>query len=330
MVGADPPMLRPPALPATWDDLVAVSDDLDRFCSSSAWSSAAHLAFGRQAPLVCLAGAGAAVALAATTVNGRGALCGLDPMWGFSCPMVGADLDLGAALVAELLRRRRGRWQVALLSGFVAGSGREVAVVERLGRRHRLLAGPSITRRVADLSGGADAWLARRGPRFRRNLRRAERAAAAAGLVLEGARGGPGLVDRAAAVDRHSWKGAVGSGLDTPEMAGFYRAIAAALGPLDRMRATFARIDGEDVGFVLGAVGTPTHRACPTYGTYRGFQLAHHEGVSHLSVGNLLQWHQIGTLAAEGVARYDLGMDMAYKLAWADGHLTTRTLVVLP
>ena len=26
---------------------------------------------------------------------------------------------------------------------------------------------------------------------------------------------------------------------------------------------------------------------------------------------------------------YDLGMDMAYKVAWADGELTTRTIVAV-
>lgn len=178
-----------------------------------------------------------------------------------------------------------------------------------------------MTRRVADLRDGSQEWLARRGPHFRRNLRRAARRAADQGLEVELVRGGPALVDRAVAVDRRSWKGATGSGLAEPAMARFYRALATRLGPAG-LRAGFARLDGADVGYILGAVRGDT---------YRGFQLGHDRAADHLSVGNLLQWHQIIALADEGVARYDLGMDMPYKLAWADDALalTTRALVVL-
>lgn len=308
-------------LPPRWDELVASSADVDRFCSGAAWATACHGAFNGRGPALTASAAGAAVALAGAGGGWRTrTLCGLDRMWGFACPVVGPDVAEGAALLADLLRRAEGRWDAALLPGLVPGSPREVALLHRLARRYRIAEGPAMTRRVADLSGGAGPWLTRRGAHFRRNLRRAVRAAGTAGLTSEGVSGGVELVERAVAVDVRSWKGARGSGLAEPAMANFYRLLAAALGPAGNLRARFARLDGRDVGFILGAV---------TGDTYRGFQLAHDTAVADLSVGNLLQWQQIETLAEDGIARYDLGMDMPYKQAWADEGVTTRTLAVL-
>ena len=62
--------------------------------------------------------------------------------------------------------------------------------------------------------------------------------------------------------------------------------------------------------------------------TYRGLQLGYDERYAGFSLGNVLQLQQMTALAAEGVRTYDLGMDMPYKLHWADRAFTTRTLVV--
>ena len=310
-------------LPSRWDDLVDDSGDLDRFCSGSAWTMAAHEAFasGRRGRLLVAEGTGAAVALAcARTPWHSPLLSSLEALWGFACPVVGPDVDEGAHLVHDLLQRRAGRWEAALLTGFVAGSAREGALVERIGRRYRVEPGPTMTRRVADLGDGAEAWLARRGPHFRRNLRRAGRRAEEAGLDIELLRGGRELVTRAVRVDRRSWKGRQGSGLTEPAMARFYGLLAHRLAPQGGFRAGFARFEGRDVGYILGGVRG---------GTYRGFQLAHDEDAADLSVGNLLQWAQIRAATDEGVRRYDLGMDMDYKRAWSDREVTTRTLVVI-
>ncbi len=310
-----------PTLPPGWDELVGASPDIDRFCSGADWSLTAHASFGRRGRLHTASGDGAAVALACARTPWRTpVLCSLDPVWGFACPVVGPDAAEAAGLVADLLRRPDGRWAATLLSGVAPGSAREAALADRLGRRHRIEVGPSMTRRLADLEGGAQTWLERRGPHFRRNLRRARRRAADAGLRIEPVVGGAEVVERAVAVDRRSWKGTQGSGLAEPAMASFYAGLARRLAPAGGLRAAFARQGGTDVGFILGAVRDDT---------YRGFQLAHDEHVAALSVGNLLQWHQIEAAATEGIVRYDLGMDMEYKRAWADLELTTRTLVVL-
>ena len=44
----------------------------------------------------------------------------------------------------------------------------------------------------------------------------------------------------------------------------------------------------------------------------------------------MLQLRQIEALQAEGVERYDLGMDMPYKRRWADRARDTLTLAILP
>ena len=114
-------------------------------------------------------------------------------------------------------------------------------------------------------------------------------------------------------------RAASGPACGDPVLADFYRRLAAGLEPGGRLRSGFARHEGRDVAYILGAV-----RHC----TYRGLQLGYDERYAGLSLGNVLQLQQMTALAAEGVRTYDLGMDMPYKLHWADRAFTTRTLVV--
>ena len=309
----------PSPLPAGYDQLVDDSADLDHFCSSSDWLAPAAATWGGSGTVV-VEDRGVALALGRTPLR-RGAelWCGLDPVWGFACPVVGRDTDAAAALVAHCLAGDV-RWVVTMLTGLVAGSARERSLVAALDDAHDLREGPSMTRRLADLDGGLDAWFGRRSATFRRNLRRAERARTAAGVQVELVSGGGAeVVERCLAVEASSWKGRGGSGLRDAVLAGFYRRLAERLAPSDRLRSAFARHEGRDVAYILGAV-----RHC----TYRGLQLSYDERYAGLSLGNVLQFHQMTALAAEGVRTYDLGMDMPYKLHWSDRAFTTRTMVV--
>jgi CelD/BcsL family acetyltransferase involved in cellulose biosynthesis len=178
-----------------------------------------------------------------------------------------------------------------------------------------------MTRRLADLRQGLEAFLARRSPRFRRNLRQAERRWQTAGLDVELVYGGGAeVIDRCVAIEHRSWKGSEESGLTDAKFAAFYRALAERLEGERRLRVGFARHQGCDVGFILGAVRE---------GRYRGLQLSYDQRFASCSVGNVLQLRQMAALVDEGVVDYDLGMDMAYKQSWADRALTTRTLVVV-
>ncbi len=101
-------------------------------------------------------------------------------------------------------------------------------------------------------------------------------------------------------------------------MTDFYRPLALRLG--DRLRTVFARHQGTDVGYILGGV---------RHDTYRGFQFSFDDRFGHLSLGGLMQVRQIEHLCAEGIATYDLGIDLDYKHRWADESRDTLTLVVL-
>ncbi len=302
-----------------FDDLVSRTDGIDKFCSGPDWIVPLHRTFGSGGLLV-QATTGAAVALAVQPgPQGRTLLWGVDIAWGYARPVVGPDLDAGIDLLDRLLHDHRRDMLAVVLTGVDPTGAFAGRLVERLG--HRLVAtGEPVGRRVAELGDGVHAYLARRSRAFRRNARQAQRRAAEAGVVFEWiVGGGAEVVDRAVRAESHSWKGREGSGLADPTFAGFYRELAAGLAPTQRLRAGFARLDGHDIGFILGA-----RRG----NAYRGLQLAYAESARALSIGNLLQLGQMHRLADEGVTRYDLGQDMAYKLAWSDELFVTDTLVL--
>lgn len=304
------------------DELVAASADIDRFCSTADWILPAHNTWGQGQPLTA-AGRAAAIALAASRSRGLGlVLSGLDPIWGFACPLVGPDVIESARLLADVLDGLGRRWDVVAVTGLAPGSQREHAVVATLGLRYPLYQGPAMTRRMADLAEGVDAWMARRSPRFRRNLRQAEHRCERAGVTIQLVEGGgTEVVERCAAVEARSWKGQESSGLVDGHLLAFYRRMAARLEARAGLRAAFARRDDADVGYILGAVS-----AAPP-ATYRGLQLSYDDAYAPLSLGNILQLAQMRALQDEGVVTYDLGMDMDYKRHWSDRAFTTHSLI---
>lgn len=306
-----------------FDALVDATEAIDGFCSSSDWILPLHRQLG-EGSLIVRVEDGAALAL--TRLPGRDRrclLCGLDVLWGFARPVVGPDVAAGVDLLARLLVEERRQAAGLLLSGVVAHGAFAARLVERLGS-HILTTAEPVGRRVAWLDGGPgaglDRYLARRSTRFRRNARQAAQRAAARGVQWEWVEGGGHeVLARAIAVERRSWKGHEGSGLADATFARFYLDLADGLRDGGRLRTGFARLDGVDVGFIVGAVrGT----------AYRGLQLGYDRAHADLSLGNLLQLGQMERLVAEGITRYDLGMDMPYKAAWSDELFVTETLVL--
>lgn len=310
-------------LPASeLDRLVDASTDIDPFCSTSDWVLPAYATWGEGAVSFVSSGVAALALTQFRSREGARIMAGMDPLWGFACPAVGAEASDVADLTLSSLVGSRRHWHAVLLSGLQDGSPRSNALQGALGARFSLRQGPTMTRRIAALEGDWDAYLARRSSHFRRNLRQAQRRADKVGLHFETViGGGPAVVARAASVERLSWKGQQGSGLSEAQFASFYERLAQRIAPASRLRAVFARHEGTDVGYILGAIRNRR---------YRGFQLSYHDGLAGLSIGNLLQAHQLRLLATEGIARYDLGMDMAYKLSWSDETMATYTLIVLP
>lgn len=311
-----------------WNRYVAETPGIDVWCSSTDWVLPLFDTWG-QAPAVILrdpalgwAAFGWADLTEGTHSHSHGrALVGLDPVWGFAATMVGPQPSALAEAVAGALDDIVD-WDAVFLTGLVPGTPMDQAVVEAFGRRHRLFAGPESPRCVADLSSGVEAWWARRSERFRRNLRRARELAFTSGVTMHVMdQEDPDVVmDRIATIEDTSWKGMEGSGLSEERMASAYRAIAHRLSADGRMRACIATHNDIDVGFILGGVREAT---------YRGLQISYAATARHLSIGHLLQDHEVARVATDGITRYDLGMDLEYKQRWADTTELTRTLVAV-
>jgi CelD/BcsL family acetyltransferase involved in cellulose biosynthesis len=244
----------------------------------------------------------------------------LEASWGLAAPLVGPEPARLANRFVEAALELREQWDALFLSGLQRGGPAYQILVSRLGRRFRLGLGQPTARCVASLEGGIDGFLARRSAHFRKNLRRAAREAA--DVTFEVLRPSEDEVPRLLAdvldVERRSWKGREGHGIDQGPMLAFYRAMAPRLAARGALRVTLATRDGRPVGYVLGGVRGDG---------YRGLQISFDEDLSDRSLGNLLQLATVEALCREGVASYDLGTDMPYKRHWAEQLVETVPLV---
>ncbi len=305
-----------------YDAAVASAELADRFCASSAWILSARRAFSPDAtPFVLETEHGWSPLMTTTTVLGR-TVVPLEASWGLASPLVGPDAVRSARALLDAVLARREDWDALFLSGLTSHSPSFTLLVSGLARRCRLGMGRGIVRRVASLEGGLDGYLGRRSAHFRKNARRLQRRAEGGVVIRRQAPTDPAEALRlyARAVESQSWKGQDGHGIADPLMAAFYAEMVPRLARHGRVRFTFG-LDaetGEDVGFVLGGVFE---------GGYRGLQLSFAERARELGLGNLMQLATLEGLAEEGVATYDLGMDMPYKLAWAEGTVETVPLV---
>ncbi len=308
---------------AAYDEAVAATRGIDRFCSSSPWILGAHAAWGQRLRPWIRRGEHGYFAFLRHVEAGIRLLVSFDTMWGFSSPVVGPD---PARLASDLAIACAGGdgddgWDIALVSGLDPEGPLLRALFETLGPRHRLGRGPILRRWIASLDGGLDGFLSRRTRKFRGNVRRARSRASAAGVTVEpaGDLGAEAILARVLDIERRSWKGPAGTGLISPDILAFYRGMLGRLEGTGQTRVTFARREGRDVGYILGAVQGET---------YRGFQFSYDADVSELSIGSLLQIAAIEGLAADGIIRYDLGIDLDYKRHWGDSTFDTLTLAI--
>ena len=304
-----------------WDAAVDRTPDVDTFCASSTWSFAAASAFPDVAPPVMVTDGVACCGMRSQRTEDGVVLVGLDPIWGFATPFVGPPLRAATMLATRL--DVEDHWDLAYVAGQREDSELTAALAHVAQGRWDLYRGPEEHRLRADLSEGFDAWFARRSSRSRQRIRRLERDAADAGLTVEDVSAAPpdDVLDRLVAIEAEGWKGQEGTGLTSPDLADFYRSMCARLAARDHLRVLVARLDGQDVGFVLGGVRGDT---------YRGLQLSYHRDHADLGIGHVLQVAQIRRLVDEAVPVYDLGMDMDYKHRWADRVDTTFGVIVRP
>ncbi len=258
-------------------------------------------------------------------------LSSIEPLWGFASPIFGSDLESLSTELCEALDELDG-WSILILPGLPPHPHPLTkAITKALQPLGVSIYTEGITRRVADLTGGYDEWLAARTSRFRRNLRQAESRGRRAGLSILDVSNDDNLFDRMLEIERRSWKGEDGSGITTPEMSAMYRTMIDRLSERDRLQAFVAQLPADqketpgaviqrDVGYILGGIRQRR---------YRGLQISFVDQHRGLSIGNLLQHHQIRHLINNDLAdHYDMGMDFDYKQRWADHGETSITLVL--
>ena len=310
--------------PDEFDAAVAVSPGIDRFCSSSAWILAAHDALmGERTPWLWRTEHGWLALARRSRSDGGVVLEPLELAWGLASPLIGAR---PVALARELLAVAAGDagWDAMLLAGLVEDGPADRALIGGLPAGWRWGRGTPTQRYVASLDGGVDGYLGRRSRNLRKALRVGDRAAAAAGLsfVVVTPRTAPEIDDalrRIVGIERRSWKGQGGVGIDQGPMLAFYQRMTHALAPRGRMRLIVCRHHGRDIAFILGGVFA---------GEYRGLQFSFDNTYRHHGLGNLLQLRQIEALCEEDIGVYDLGTAMPYKERWAETVVETRLLVI--
>lgn len=247
----------------------------------------------------------------------------------FGCPLLGPDpVDLLKQLLAEPTPDDAGTYVV--LSGLHPDGALQRRLLRAFARRHQLVPLQPNAMCHASLDGGVEGFLSRRSGGFRRNLRAAERRAAAAGISFErhvptDAPSAAATYERIVAVERGSWKGIGQCGMLETPMLQFYAAMLRRLAASGSGRVMFARHDGRDIGFIFGGL------AAGRFGkVYRGQQFSYVEHWHHASIGNLLAIEQIRWLCEEGVERYDMGPEMAYKQHWTELRVELQNWVLGP
>jgi CelD/BcsL family acetyltransferase involved in cellulose biosynthesis len=319
----------------TLDELEARADELDhdviqtagidRFCSSSAWVlPAARALMPPRSSWILRGEAGWLVAMLGRHPSGIAYVEPLELAWGMACPLIGADpRPLAEEVSAEIAARRD--WNVMLLAGMAPDGMLLPSMLRALPARIERRFGQSTLRMVASLDGGVDGFLRRRSKNFRKALRATLRDAAAAGITIESVRArdaesAAALYRRIVEIEVRSWKGEEGVGIHQGPMHRFYGDMLPRLAAHGRQRTLFARLGDRDVAYCLGAVFD---------GEYRGLQFSYDGEHERLSLGSLLQFHQIAELCTEGVHRYDLGQEMDYKRRWAEDAFETLLLVLV-
>ena len=301
------------AIASEYDEAVAAGCTVDRFCSSSFWilPAARHLAPEALPRIARGNGAYSVLARSSSWLHP------LEASWGLCCPLVG-EPEAAVELFLETLEREGG-WRGALATGVALSSPLWRILVRALTRRYAVERGPTARRYVANLEDGLDGFLARRPAGLRRNLEKAQRRAEGWGLTFEARDGGEASFERVLAVERRSWKGRNGVGIDGEPMRSFYQDMNRRLLERGRRRLMFARLEGEDVAYIFGGLFVDT---------FRGLQFSFDSRFSSLSLGNLCQLEEVRRLVESGVRRYDLGSEVSYKQKWGEEVIETASLVI--
>jgi hypothetical protein len=308
------------------NQLAAASALADPLCSRSEWVFSYHQTIAAHRTLHLKATEDSVLTLAGYHHPTLGPL--LEPVeshWFFGRPLLGPDsVELLKALLHEPHHRHQ-RPCVAIsgidLEGPLLGQ-----LLRLLAPRYEVGCLEPIRFRSAALHDGPEGFLGRRSRKFRGNLRRAIKKGGDTGLEFERCiprdqNEAHKAFERMVSVERTSWKGLENCGMTEEPYLTFYRSVYMRMSENHTSRAIFARVEGRDIGFVMGGVdGT----------SYRGQQFSFAADREGLSLGNLLQWEMIQWLCENNILRYDLGSVLEYKTHWAEIETQSHTLVWRP
>lgn len=302
------------------EELVDLTPNIDPWCSGPDWFISAHDAFSEDASPLTWAEAGTGAVLLSSTRMEDGAVLvtGLEPMWGFTSPLIGPHLPDLAELATEHLSSLEG-WDICVIAGLPLNEELARSMARPFASLGQVQAVYGIIRQVADVAAGHDSWFSTRSAKFRKTLRQAERRAQEAGVEFIDISNDPDAYRRCVAIEGTSWKGMSEDGITSPGMRRFYEVMTERLQRQGRFRATVASIDGQDIGFVFGGVRNQR---------YRGLQLSFSEAARPLSISHLLQHHTLHAIIDEGVHTYDMGMDMEYKQRWATHQEPSMSMII--
>lgn len=311
-----------------FDQQVARTPDVDRFCSSSCWVMPAFEALSPDHDLWVFE---------ASKSDGFVALCKgshprvgrylqpLEASWGLASPIVGEDVVAVTREFVNEARQLAGQWDILFLTGISEDSRQFEELVRGFQADHFMGVGPSMGRQFASLDGGLEGLLSRRSSKFRANIRRALRDADEAGIRFQylsdfdDPQDCDRVFDRIIRVERESWKGRQGVGIAQGRMYDFYKSMLPCLAQKDALRVIFATLDDVDIAYCFGGL---------FQSTYRGLQMSYHQGYRDHSPGNLVQVEMIRNLYEEGIDVYDMGQSMDYKSSWTDGEFETVAVIV--
>lgn len=309
-----------------FDALLSNTSDIDTFCSSSSWAESSRRAFMPAARLAVYEHRDAmAVFAVAQMPEGHRMLLPLDATWTLGSPIAASNprRDI-AGLVSQILDDRDAI-DFCIISGIRSSSTFYRIVVTALTEHMVPVTHMRPAQRaVADISDGFDAWFSRRSSKFRASVRRARRTCAAADIRFESlpaAMMSPALMRTFHEIEARSWKGKARTGITEKGMADFCHNFLDLTATQQQTRVVLAYDNELPIGFVLGAV---------SQNGYRGAQMSFDNSYRSLGLGNMLQISMIESLIDGGVAAYDLGSSMPYKLRWADFEDRTNSLLIGP
>lgn len=297
-----------------YDAAVLATPGVMKVCSSSYWQWAAHRAFGRRRAVIGMHRDGHFACFAANAHGGSSYfLEPLEALWGFGCPLVGPTAEGAVDALAAVLAMCTKAVRLVRIAGLPATSKLPSMFDLNPIPGFETLKSSSSSCDRADLSGGFDAYWARRGASFRSNCRRIERRCRGAGIELQyvdSDESGEATFARIRQIEAKSWKaGAFAGFLNWEGGCEFYATLASELGACGKLRAVFARHEDRDIAYAFGGV----------FGAeYRGFQLTYDDAYSAFGLGHLVQLELLRRLPDEGVRTYDLGMSMDYKARFRD------------